>query len=303
MTGVAIRRFEPTDLAALGVQVVRASEAGEFRGSSDPDGKFFLKMFEFLPNPVAIATAEDGAVVGFISPEVKVVAVRPDLRRQGIGRRLVEAAVDIERERGRPDVFLGVLPDHVGGKAFLVATGFAYHSTLWDLALAPDTAVAPPSWPDGVIGRAFERARDDRAFLALFNAAFASHATPLQMDESMLDVPPDPNFEDADTLVLADAATGDLVGFCATTPEREAGIAGPHAEIWTVGVVPTRQGQGLGRQLLRWGVERLRSIGVRDVVLSVNNRNEHALGLYESEGFVRTTTRERWARPVGGTSA
>ncbi len=35
------------------------------------------------------------------------------------------------------------------------------------------------------------------------------------------------------------------------------------------------------------------------MTLSVNGRNAGALGLYESEGFQRTSTRERWARPVG----
>ena len=34
------------------------------------------------------------------------------------------------------------------------------------------------------------------------------------------------------------------------------------------------------------------------MTLSVNGRNAGALGLYESEGFHRTSTRERWARPV-----
>jgi hypothetical protein len=31
---------------------------------------------------------------------------------------------------------------------------------------------------------------------------------------------------------------------------------------------------------------------------AVNARNESALGLYESEGFVRSRTRDRWARHV-----
>ena len=298
MTSVAIRRLEPTDLPALAVEVARAGPAGEFAGSSDPRASFFMKMFEFVPSPVAVAIGAEAGLVGFISPEVKVVVVRPEMRRRGIGRLLVEAAVEIERERGRPQVLLGVVPDDSAGKAFLAATGFAYHSTLWDLALPPDAVVAAPAWPADVAARPFELARDGRAWIALFNAAFATHPTPLQMDPSMVDAPPDPNIDDADMLVLEDAASGALVGFCATTPERVEGVLRPHAEIWTVGVLPERQGRGLGRQLLRWGVERLRSIGVRDITLSVNSRNEHALGLYEHEGFVRTTTRERWARPV-----
>jgi ribosomal protein S18 acetylase RimI-like enzyme len=70
------------------------------------------------------------------------------------------------------------------------------------------------------------------------------------------------------------------------------------AEIWSVGVRPDLQGRGYGRQLLRWGVGHLRGLGVETVNLSVNGRNAGALGLYESEGFHRTSTRDRWARPV-----
>lgn len=303
MTEVTLRRFEPDDLAALGPAVERARQAGEFRASSDPDGTFFLRSFEFFGHPVELAVASDGAVIGFISPEFKVAVVGPEHRRRGIGRRLVQAGLEIERERGRPDLILGVLPDDPDGQAFLRATGLTFHSTLWDLALPAVAAVAAPTWPLGIEARPFDRDRDARPFVALFNAAFASHATPLQMDESIVDQPPDPAFEDADTVVAIDLSSGELIGFCATSPERIDGVVGPHAEVWTIGVRPDRQGRGLGRQLLRWGVQRLRAIGVTDITLSVNGRNEHALALYESEGFGRVSTRERWARPVSGAGA
>jgi mycothiol synthase len=295
---IEIRRMSEADLPALEREVGRAGAAGEFLGSSDPDASFFMKSFQYAPHPLAGAFTTDGELVGFISPEVKIVVVRPGERRRGIGRSLVDAGVAIERERGRPNLLLGVVPDDARGHAFLEATGFAFHSTLWDLALPEDAAVAPPAWPPGLIARPFERA-DTRAWVALFNRAFADHATPLQMDPSIDEsTPADPDFEDADTHLLVDATSGELVGFCATSPKRTEGAVAPEAEIWTVGVRPDRQGEGLGRQLLRWGVERLRSIGATEIGLSVNARNERALGLYEREGFVRNRTRERWARPV-----
>ena len=295
--GIEVRRYSPDDEAALAAAVERARAASEFRGSSDKEGGFFMRLLEMAAHPVVLALDAEGTVAGFVAPEVKITWVRPESRRQGLGRRLVDAAVAIERERGRPEVLMGLDPLDAGGRAFLAATGFAYHSTLWDLALPPATTVAPPSWPAGLRPRAFDWERDKRGWQALFNAAFAGHATPLQLPDELLDAPPDPNIEDAD-MILVEDDHGVLAGFCATTPEREHGMVGPRAEIWTIGVLPARQGQGLGRQLLRWGVGRLRSIGVREVVLSVNGRNARALGLYESEGFVRTTTRERWARPV-----
>jgi mycothiol synthase len=163
--------------------------------------------------------------------------------------------------------------------------------------------VDEPRWPPGVIARPFDRTRDVEPWIALFNTAFADHATPLQLDASFVTAGlDDPALDDADTEVLEDAANGELVGFCATAPIRGAAGVAHHAEIWTVGVRPDRQGEGLGRQLLRWGVGYLRRIGVPDVSLSVNARNERALALYENEGFVRSRTRERWARPVAGES-
>jgi mycothiol synthase len=293
-----IRRIVEADLPMLEREVLRAGAAGEFLGSSDPDASFFLKMFQFAPHPVAGAFTAGGALLGFISPEVKIVVVNPGERRRGIGRALVEAGVEIERERGRPNLLLGVVPSDAVGHDFLESTGFAFHSTLWDLGLPDDASVAAPAWPPGYVARPFERA-DARAWIDLFNLAFADHATPLQMNPDVAEgAPVDPDFEDADTHLVVDARTAELVGFCATNPRRTGGSVAPEAEIWTIGVRPDRQGQGLGRQLLRWGVERLRSIGARHIELSVNARNERALGLYEREGFVRSRTRERWAKPV-----
>jgi mycothiol synthase len=287
------------DLEALAPEVERARAASEFRASSDPDAAFILKSFGVDPSILGGAFV-DGELVGFVSSEFKVIAVRPTDRRQGIGRRLVDLASAMERARGRPDVIIGRLPDDEPARAFLQATGFTFHSTLWDLALPPTTMVAAPSWPPGLAGRTFDPARDVQPWVDLFNVAFADHPTPLQLVPSLVVAGlGDPTIDDADTLVLEEDGTGDLVGFCATAPTRIDGRVEPRAEIWTIGVRPDRQGRGLGRQLLRWGVRRLREIGVEEVTLSVNARNDRALALYEAEGFVRSRARQRWARPVG----
>ncbi len=298
MRPVEVRRLTAADLPALASEVRRARDAGDLRASSDPAAAFFLEGVRLDPSILAGGFVHD-ALVGWISPEFKAVVVQPDWRRQGIGRLLVEEGLAIERDRRRPDLLVGRLPDDTVGGAFLAATGFSLHSILWDLGLDPEAPVAGPVWPSGNCARTLDEAHELGAWVDLFNTAFADHATPLKIDlEAARAGLEDSALEAADTLVVEDVATGELVGFCATTPERHQGIVGPHAEIWTIGVRPDRQGRGLGRQLLRWGVERLRSIGARDITLSVNGRNERALRLYEAEGFRRIATRERWARPV-----
>jgi mycothiol synthase len=298
MPAVELRPLTAADRAALAVEYERARVAGELRASSDADGSFGMRVFDLDPSIVGGAWLDD-ALVGFISSEFKVVSVRPEVRRRGIGRGLVDLVEGMERTRGRPDVILGRLPDGEAALGFLRATGFSFHSILWDLALPPDAVMAGPEWPAGRTARPFDRTRDVASWVALFNAAFADHATPLQLDPTAITAQLEaPDFVDEDTLLVEDDATGELVGFCALTPERREGKVGPRAEIWTIGVLPSEQGRGLGRQLLRWGVTRLREIGAMDIELSVNGRNERALGLYEREGFERRRTRERWARPV-----
>ena len=287
------------DLAVVSAEVDRARAAGEFQASSDADATFLLQSLALDPTTAACAF-EDGEVVGFASGEFKIVIVRPDRRRAGIGRRLVAFTRLMERERGRDQLILGCLPDDEVGRAFLEATGFSFHSTLWDLEIPAERAVPEPLWPVGLTARPFAGAEDVAPWVELFNVAFADHATPLQLDASFviagLD---DPAVDDRDLLLVADTASGQLVGFCATAPIRRDGRVEPRAEIWTVGVRPGNQGAGLGRQLLRWGVGYLRSLAIPRIDLSVNGRNERALGLYESEGFVRVRTRERWAQAVG----
>lgn len=293
-----VRVLGPADTDAMSAEMARAVEAGDMRASSDPEGAFVLKFFGASPDLFGGAF-DGGELVGFIVPEIKIAIVRPDRRRQGIGRALVDFGLGMERERGRPDLLLGALPDQPVAHAFLDASGFSFHSVVFDLDLPADRPSVAPTWPTGLVARSFERERDVEPWVALFNAAFADHPTPLQLSPAFIDQGlNDPDFVDADTIVVEEEGSGELVGFCATDVQRRDGVPGTSAELWSIGVRPDRQGQGLGRQLVRAGVERVRSLGIAEAHLSVNARNAGALGLYEDEGFVRSRTRERYARRV-----
>jgi len=293
-----VRVLGPGDVEALGAEMARAVEAGDMRASSDPDGAFIHKLIAADPGQFGGAFA-GRELVGLISPEVKIAIVRPDRRRQGIGRALVELGLEMERQRDRSNLLLGALPDEAIAHAFLASCGFSFHSVVYDLDLPPDRAVVAPTWPAGLVARSFDRERDVESWVALFNTAFADHPTPLQLSPAFIARGlADPDFVDADTILVEEEGTAELIGFCATDVQRRDGVHGTSAELWSIGVRPDRQGQGLGRQLVRAGVERVRALGIADAHLSVNARNASALGLYEDEGFVRSRTRERYARPV-----
>jgi mycothiol synthase len=299
-----LRILRAEDRPALEAELTAAKARDDLRASSDPELTFSLQVFAVAPDWFGGAFA-NGELVGVVMPDLKVAVVRPEHRRQGIGRRLVELGLAIVADHDRHELFLGSVREAPGGRAFLQATGFTFHSTVWTLELAPDRPVSEATWPGGIVARGFDRERDVAALPALVNVAFADHPTPIVMEEEMVRASlDDPNILDEDVILLEDAATRELLGFCMCDVRRSGGIvSSPHGEIGMIGVRPDRRGRGLGRQLLRAGTRYLRSVGAPNVELAVNARNESALALYESEGFERTTTRDRWVRPVPAASA
>ncbi|MDR7271381.1 ribosomal protein S18 acetylase RimI-like enzyme [Pelomonas saccharophila] len=87
------------------------------------------------------------------------------------------------------------------------------------------------------------------------------------------------------TLVALDE--GRLVG--ALTCEREPRLKVQHnAHLIGMMVSDTHRGRGIGRDLLIAAIARLKATpGLAQVTLSVTSTNRAAIGLYESQGFVR----------------
>ena len=61
-------------------------------------------------------------------------------------------------------------------------------------------------------------------------------------------------------------------------------------------VGPGQRGRGLGRWLLLWGIERLRSQGVARIELGVEANNDRAMTLYRSVGFDPVDEWPQWMR-------
>jgi mycothiol synthase len=299
---VTVRRFAPDDAEALTALMDRARE----RGDVDAASPWLEHGFRASMVPPAMAAvAEDGDdLVGVVLPDLKAIVVEPERRLEGIAKRLVDAGCEIVRGQGGAALFLGCRPGDRGAEDFLEATGFAFHSSVWDLRLEADVPAAEPTLPQGYRARAFRRGDDLDQWVVGFNEAFAGHPTPLSLDATSYGQwIEEAGTRDDDTILIEDEA-GRMAAFASTEPQYGAdGSVGTTAEIWALGVRPGLQGRGLGRAALRLGIVRLRSIGVQTVTLSVSGRNSRAVALYEAEGFVRTSTRDRWARPVDGLPA
>ncbi len=292
----SVRPYQPDDHPALAATLEAVFAAGELGSRTAQEIRHLLDL---LPaDPTSTLVALDGeAAVGLVTPHQQLLAVHPSHRRRGHGTRLVGAGLAYSRERGEAVLSLAPPQGSEAAIPFLTRLGFAYDSSLWLLRLPREIEVPPPVFPPEVIARPY-RPEDLPGYVALVNAAFVDHPSPLQVTEPIVRfVHEQPDFDPDDILLVAAAAEpARPVGFCRTKPIAEKTPAS--GEVSLVGVLPTWQGRGLGRELLRWGVTHLRERGAVMVELSVEARNERALGLYERTGFERVEEWPRWSKPV-----
>jgi mycothiol synthase len=146
----------------------------------------------------------------------------------------------------------------------------------------------PVVLPDGVTLRTFDGSEEMlRDWNAAYNDSFAQHyhfVRTVVDDERAFTHKP--HFR-PDGLVIA-YRDGRCVGFCRNELLERRG------EVAVLGTTNDARRIGLGRALLRWGVNWLEAQGTL-VTLLVDGENEDALQLYRSEGFHVIRTREAWS--------
>jgi mycothiol synthase len=131
----------------------------------------------------------------------------------------------------------------------------------------------------------FRMGADENAWLEANNAAFAGHPENGHMTRRDLESRmAQPWFDPEGFFVAWDGS--EIAGSC-WTKVHENGIG----EIYVVGVVPGREGRGLGKTLVTHGLEYLHTKRhVANAMLFVESDNERATSLYAGLGFrvVRT---------------
>jgi mycothiol synthase len=236
------------------------------------------------PDGVIVAT-EDGLIVGYCSPRMDEITVHPDHRRRGHGRRLVEAWLARKAALREPDLVLHG-PNRPAAAGFIAALGFTRRSSLWLFRLSPDAAVPPPVFPPGVTVRTY-RDGDLRSFVALANASFADHPSPVTFSERIVgQVHALPEFDPASTLLVFPADDpGRPIAWAKAEHDIRDGTTERHGSVSFIGVLPEWRGRGLGRQLLNWAIRYCRAAGAGAIELIVEAANDRALELYRRTGF------------------
>lgn len=124
------------------------------------------------------------------------------------------------------------------------------------------------------------------AMAAIEQSVFAATAWTLQQLADELG-------RDTRRYLVACDGTGAVVGYAGLF------LSVPDADIQTVAVAGTAQGQGIGRRLLRALIEQAWALGCTRMFLEVHAGNAAALRIYEDEGFLRLGRRSRYY-PDGG---
>jgi mycothiol synthase len=148
------------------------------------------------------------------------------------------------------------------------------------LPLAPEVAASARP----VVTRPFEPGRDDEAWLAVNNAAFADH--PEQGGWTLEDLHARTTAEgfDPEGFLMVDSDDGSgLVGSCWTKIHRDSTPV--MGEIYVISVNPARHSEGWGRALTVAGLEWISRQGITVGMLYTTASNTAAVKLYLSLGF------------------
>jgi mycothiol synthase len=230
------------------------------------------------------------------------LVIHPEHRGLGLGLLLTRA---LAAEAGGRPVRLWAHGDLPAAARLAAAAGFERVRALWQMRRSLQARLGRPQLADGVTIRTFVVGQDEDEWTRLNSRAFVRHPEQGAWTRADLDLREREPWFDPDGFFLAERG-GKLIGFHWTkihglgdaAPDNGP-TAHPHepiGEVYVVGVDPDARGLGLGRALTLVGLRYLRSRGLFQVMLYVDESNTPAIGLYESLGFTHWDTDVMFAR-------
>jgi mycothiol synthase len=262
------------------------------------------------PRARNVLLSHDGELAGYahLDPTDPVegpageMVIDPGMRGHGLGLRLTQA---LTAEAGNAGLRLWAHGDLPAAARLAAAAGFSRSRALWQMRRSLQTWIGRPQVADGITVRTFMPGQDEDAWVSLNHRAFSRHPEQGAWTRADIDMREREPWFDPEGFFLAER-DGDLVGFHWTKihggneemGHPASGSAAPASghgheaigEVYVVGVDPAARGTGLGRALTLIGLRYLRSRGLAQVMLYVDETNTSAIGLYESLGFTHWDT-------------
>jgi mycothiol synthase len=289
---VVRERLSDDEVGAASALIDAATEADGVRPLSDQSMLHLRHGGDGRARSVLLYATE-GTLAGYghlepgAEPSGELV-VHPAHRGHGHGRDLARAMLDAANGPLRLWAH-GELP---AASALAGSLGLERVRALWKMRRPLAEPFPEPVVPDGVRLRTFVVGHDEPAWVELNRKAFADHPEQgsLTIDD-LVRREREPWFDPAG-FFLAERG-GALAGFH-WTKVHDAGTG----EVYVLGVAPDAQGTGLGRALTLTGLRHLRSAGLSQVMLYVDETNRGAIRLYESLGFIRSDVDVLYGSPA-----
>lgn len=215
------------------------------------------------------------------TPEINGM-VHPAYRRQGIFRKLHQLTTAELTRRGIKRALLLCDGKSMAGKSYISTLAAKHDHAEFEMYVqreAAKKAVPPITLRKTSNCDAKEIARQNAIY-------FGDEMNVLDSDEGATNhglVLPEEEEKRGMTIYLAYAGE-EIIGKVHAQINKNIG------GIYGLGVLPAYRGRGYGRALLLQGIAKLRETGAEQIMLQVVTENANALHLYESCGFVTTST-------------
>jgi mycothiol synthase len=223
--------------------------------------------------------------------------VHPGHRRQGIGMALLDAAEAYARKLiGGVSLAARAYEDIPGVSALFLRKKYMVTRQFYMMSTRLEGKTYKINVPQNVQLRSFNHEDLETLVEAdneIFSEHWGSHARSVESwKRDMIDMRPhDPS------LWIVAWAGNDVVGECLCHVSRQGGAK--DAWVSTVGIRREWRGQGLGRAVLAYGLEKLQAAGFVTASLHVDSENASAVNLYRSLEMDVVRTRLHFAKTIG----
>ncbi len=250
------------------------------------------KWTERLKNPESrwMVATDGGADVGLVcglaeegGMHLLSMWVAPEARGRGVGSRLVDATVAWAREYGAEEVGLWAVDRNAAARALYVRKGFTRSGKV--MALPSNPQLMESHYVLSLLFRPARRQDVPEIVAMLADDPLGARREGDPGDERYLAAFDRIDADPYDELIVAER-DGKVVGTMQLT--YLAGLSRLGAErcqIEAVRVSAATRGQGLGRRMIQWAVDRARARGCAMVQLTSDKSRNDAHRFYDSLGF------------------
>lgn len=194
---------------------------------------------------------------------------------------LMDSAVAKRNDVRKLEMFI---PDELTDTTDILNTiGFEYYRTSFVMIRKNEEKVRT-DWSEGYQLKPFIKGEDEEVYANVRNIAFKNLAgSAVPMTKDMVIKQSEDNYLLEDGMQVLWYQEHKPVGVVRVMSEIDE--TGNYSFIAPIAIVPEYQGKGLGRELLKAGIEIGQKNGYDDCMLVVNAENEQALSLYKKTAF------------------